>query len=61
MEEMRHDICSLRERVAKLEAKDDEKDKALTLARDSVSKTNIGTVATLILAVVAIVIAWLKE
>ena len=62
MENANHkEICDLRERLARAEEKIEAADKALILAKESVSKTNLGAVATFVLSVLAMAIAWLKK
>jgi hypothetical protein len=52
---------SMGERVARLEQKATDADKALDLARDSVSLNSIVAVATLIISIVAIIVVWIKH
>lgn len=61
MENSHEDICSLRERVARNEEKIVAADKALGLARDSVSKNNLASIANFVLSTLAVVIAWLHH
>ena len=49
------------ERIARLEQKAFDSDKALDLARDSVSITGVVSILTLIISIVAIIIVWLKH
>jgi hypothetical protein len=52
---------SMGERIARLEQKASDADKALDLARDSVSLNSLVAVGTLIISIVAIIIVWLKH
>lgn len=52
--------CELRERISRLEEKIMASERALELARDSLSKSQMGAVITIILAVIAIAIHWIK-
>jgi len=52
---------SMGERIARLEQKASDADKALDLARDSVSFNSLVAVGTLIISIVAIIIVWLKH
>ena len=61
MEEIRHDIGSLRERVAVTETEIKASAEALRVAKESVSKNNLAAIANFVLAVLALVIAWLKK
>lgn len=50
------------ERLARLEQKASDADKALYLARDSVSITQITAIGTLIISIVALLVAiWLRH
>ena len=55
------EYCRLRERIAISETKIESADKALGVAKDSVSMAQIGTVVTIVLSVIAILLAWLKH
>lgn len=55
------DYCRLRERISISETKIEAADKALGVAKDSVSMAQIGTVVTIVLSVIAILVAWLKH
>jgi hypothetical protein len=49
------------ERVARLEQKASDADKALDLARDSVSVAQMVSVGTLILSIVAIILVFIRK
>lgn len=61
MDKAHEDICNLRERIAKAEGKIEAADKALTVAKDSVSKNNLGLIATFILSVLGLMIEWVRK
>jgi hypothetical protein len=55
------EIYKIRQRVTRLEEKSKSDRRALKLARESVSKNNLGLIATFILAVLGVILTWLKH
>jgi hypothetical protein len=51
----------VRERLVKIEERVHAAKKALKLARKSVNKSNLGSIATFLLSTLAIAVAWFKR
>ena len=54
------EICNLREKIVRLEEKIVASDKALELARGSLSRNNVIAVITIIISVVALLTKFIK-
>ena len=52
---------NLKQRITRLEEKAKAAHRALKLARDSVSKNNLGLIGTFVLALIGLIIQWLKK